>query len=101
MSDILAHEINKLQGPIVVFGAGGFIGANLFRTISKFRNDCYAVTHQSEIPYRLHDIPLDKILHANLSDKRSLETIFNKYSFSTIFNLSTYGAFAYQNGAHF
>jgi nucleoside-diphosphate-sugar epimerase/glycosyltransferase involved in cell wall biosynthesis len=95
--ETIAIEINKLQGPIVVFGAGGFIGANLFRTISKYRNDCYAVTHQAEIPYRLHDIPLDKILHANLSDKRSLETIFNKYAFSTIFNLSTYGAFAYQN----
>ncbi len=96
MSDILAHEINKLQGPIVVFGAGGFIGANLFRTISKYRDDCFAVTHQSDIPYRLHDIPLDKILHANLTDKNSLEKIFDRHSFSTIFNLSTYGAFAYQ-----
>ncbi len=96
MSDILAHEINKLQGPIVVFGAGGFIGANLFRTISKYRDDCFAVTHQSDIPYRLHDIPLDKILHANLTDKNSLEKIFNQHSFSTVFNLSTYGAFAYQ-----
>ena len=97
MSDILAHEINKLQGPIVVFGAGGFIGANLFRTISKYRQDCFAVTHQSDIPYRLHDVPLDKILHANLTDKNSLEKIFAQHAFSTIFNLSTYGAFAYQN----
>ena len=93
----IAIEINKLQGPIVVFGAGGFIGANLFRTISKYRNDCFAVTHQSGIPYRLHDISSDKILRADLTNKNSLETIFNRYSFSTIFNLSTYGAFAYQN----
>jgi len=96
-SETLAHEINKLQGPIVIFGAGGFIGANLFRTISKYRDDCFAVTHQSEIPYRLHDISLDKILHANLTDKNSLEKIFNQHRFSSIFNLSTYGAFAYQN----
>jgi len=96
-SETVAIEINKLQGPIVVFGAGGFIGANLFRTISKYRDDCFAVTHQSGIPYRLHDVNADKILRADLTNKNSLETIFNKHSFSTIFNLSTYGAFAYQN----
>lgn len=96
-TETVAIEINKLQGPIVVFGAGGFIGANLFRTIANHRNDVYAVTHQKEIPYRLHDVSIDKILRADLTDKRSLETIFNKYAFSTIFNLSTYGAFAYQN----
>ncbi len=95
--ETLAIEIKKIQGPIVVFGAGGFIGASLFRTIAKYRDDCYAVTHQAAIPYRLHDLSSDKILHANLSDKKSLETIFEKYNFRTIFNLSTYGGFAYQN----
>lgn len=96
-SETIAVEINKLQGPIVVFGAGGFIGASLFHTISKYRDDCFAVTHNKDIPYRLHDVSLEKILHANVTDKHSLEIIFNKYSFSTIFNLSTYGAFAFQN----
>jgi nucleoside-diphosphate-sugar epimerase/glycosyltransferase involved in cell wall biosynthesis len=96
-NEALIAEIKKLQGPIVVFGAGGFIGANLFRTISQYRDDCFAVTHQSSIPYRLHDIPSDKILRADLTNKHSLETIFAKHEFSTIFNLSTYGAFAYQN----
>ena len=90
-------EIKKLQGPIVVFGAGGFIGVNLFRTISKYRNDCFAVTHQAAVPYRLHDVPTDKILHADLTNKGSIRTIFAAHNFKTIFNLSTYGGFAYQD----
>ncbi|HXB41704.1 MAG TPA: NAD-dependent epimerase/dehydratase family protein [Bacteroidia bacterium] len=90
-------EIKKMQGPIVIFGAGGFIGASLFMAISKFRDDCYAVTHQDTIPYRLQNTDSDKIIHANLTDKNSLEVIFDKYKFRTIFNLSTYGGFAYQN----
>jgi len=42
----LKSEVEKLQGPIVVFGAGGFIGANLMRALLQVRDDCYAVTHQ-------------------------------------------------------
>ncbi len=96
MSAQLEIEIKKLQGPVVVFGAGGFIGASLFKAISKFRDDCYAVTHQKTIPYRLAGMNESNILHADLTDKVSLESIFSKYSFRTIFNLSTYGGFSYQ-----
>lgn len=93
----LHTEIKRLQGPIVIFGAGGFIGAALFRAISPMRDDCYAVTHQSAIPYRLQGLNPDRILHADLTDKGSLETLFEKHGFRTIFNLSTYGGFSYQN----
>ncbi len=92
----IADEIAKLKGPIAVFGAGGFIGSNLFRAISVHREDCFAVTHQTGVPYRIHDIRPDKIVHADVTDKPSLEKIFGLHSFSTIFNLSTYGAFEFQ-----
>src|SRR5437762_1084329 len=93
----LIAAINKLQGPIVVFGAGGFIGANLFRTLAKYRTACFAVTHQSSVPYRLKGVETSKVLFADLTNKNSIENIFEKHRFKTIFNLSTYGAFAYQN----
>ena len=35
ISEKINEEIKKLEGPIVVFRAGGFIGANLFNTIFK------------------------------------------------------------------
>ena len=93
----MTHEMKKLKGPIVVFGAGGFIGSNLFRAISGVRDDCYAVTHQPGTPYRLRGLPADKILRADLLDKSSLEKVFAKYRFKTIFNLSTYGSFENQD----
>src|SRR6185369_3823898 len=58
--------------------------------------DCFAVTHRSAVPYRLHGLPAENILSADLTDKNSLEALFVKHRFRTIFNLSTYGGFAYQ-----
>ena len=43
LSDQIKTEIQKLEGPIVVFGAGGFIGSNLFRQILKYRDDVFAI----------------------------------------------------------
>ncbi len=95
--ELMVNEIKKIKGPIAIFGAGGFIGASLFRVISAHREDCYAVSHQTRTPYRLRDVSADKILRADLANKTSLEVIFAKHSFGTIFNLSTYGSFEYQN----
>lgn len=81
----------------MVFGAGGFIGANLFRAIASCRDDCFAVTHQSGIPQRLHDVPARQILRVDLRDKAAVERLFDVHRFRTIFNLSTYGAFAHQH----
>jgi polyisoprenyl-phosphate glycosyltransferase len=93
----LAAEINQLRGPIAVFGAGGFIGSSLFRTLSSHREDVFAITHQSGTPTRLHDAPSGKILRADLTNKISIATLFEKHPFKTIFNLSTYGAFERQS----
>src|SRR6185369_16249582 len=94
---LLADEISRLKGPIAVFGAGGFIGSSLFRALSGYRDDVFAVTHQWGTPYRLHDAPPDKILRADLTNKISIANIYEKHKFKTIFNLSTYGAFERQN----
>lgn len=36
-------NIRSLRGPILVTGASGFVGANLFTKISTIRDDVYAV----------------------------------------------------------
>lgn len=91
----LAREIARLQGPIVIFGAGGFIGSSLFRKLCETRDDCYAVTHRSETPYRLRGA--SRVLRADLLDLESLDALFGEHRFRTIFNLSTYGGFASQS----
>ena len=51
----LSKNINGLKGPILVMGASGFVGANLFNTIKKYRDDIYAVV-QHEKNWRLKDV---------------------------------------------
>lgn len=93
----IANEVKKLEGPIVVLGAGGFIGANLFRIIYQYREDVYAVTSKPFIPWRLDDIDDEKILHCNITSKTEVEHLFKKHSFKTIFDLAAYGAYSKQD----
>lgn len=92
----LDAEIRGLHGPIVVFGAGGFIGCNLFRRILQVRDDCYAVTHQSQVPWRLAGLPADRVLHADVTSAEDMERIFSEYAFQTIFCLAAFGAYPRQ-----
>lgn len=86
-----------LEGPIVVFGAGGFIGANLVRTMLLYRQDVYAITSKPFIPWRLDDIPAQHILHCNIINRSQVEKIFEQYRFKTIFDQAAYGAYSKQS----
>jgi nucleoside-diphosphate-sugar epimerase/glycosyltransferase involved in cell wall biosynthesis len=98
LSSQIKSEIQKLEGPIVVFGAGGFIGSNLFREILQFREDVYAITSKEPfIPWRIDDLRADRIIHADLTDRSSLEKLFSQHHFKTIFDLAAYGAYSKQN----
>ena len=97
LKDTTRRSIEQLRGPIVVFGAGGFIGANLIRSLLEVRDDCFAVTHQHYVPWRLVELPAHHILHADLTEPASLEELFGKYSFPTVFNFAAYGGYARQD----
>ena len=93
----IKEEVNKLQGPIIVFGAGGFIGANLIRKILTYREDVFAATSEPFIPWRLDDINPNKILRCDITKKDHVELLFEKYQFKTIFDLAAYGAYSKQD----
>src|SRR5882672_2801519 len=98
LANQIKSEIQKLEGPIVVFGAGGFIGSNLFRAILEYRDDVYAATSKHPfIPWRIDDLREDRIIHADINDKHSLDNLFRQYQFKTIFDLAAYGAYSKQN----
>jgi dolichol-phosphate mannosyltransferase len=96
LQDKIQAEVLRLEGPIVVFGAGGFIGANLVRTILQYRTDVFAVTSKPFIPWRLDDINPQNILHCNIIKKDQIAAIFNQHRFKTIFDLAAYGAYSKQ-----
>jgi polyisoprenyl-phosphate glycosyltransferase len=93
----IKEEINKLHGPIIVFGAGGFIGANLVRQILIYRQDVFAVTSKPFVPWRLDDINPTNILHCDITKKDNVEQLFEKYQFKTVFDLAAYGAYSKQD----
>lgn len=97
LKDKIHDEVKKLEGPIVIFGAGGFIGANLLRTILQYRTDVYAVTSKPFVPWRLDDVSHDNILHCNITKKDQLENLFKQHRFKTIFDLAAYGAYSKQD----
>jgi nucleoside-diphosphate-sugar epimerase/glycosyltransferase involved in cell wall biosynthesis len=97
LTEKIQEEVLKLQGPIVIFGAGGFIGANLFRQIAQYREDVFAVTSKPFIPWRLNDCDHKKILHCNITKKSDIERLFEEHQFKTIFTLAAYGAYSKQD----
>ena len=94
----LEEKIRELKGPIFVFGAGGFIGANLVELIRRYRQDCYVITHGASAAWRLKllSIPADCVLHCDITSKGSVEHLFQMVEPGTIFNLAAYGAYSKQ-----
>ena len=98
---ILKQKIEALQGPILIFGAGGFIGINLFTTIYAVRKDCYAVTHSNPLPWRLQlaDAPPENTIYCDITSRASVGNVLEGYQPKTIFNLAAYGAYQKQDDA--
>ncbi len=93
----LTDEILRLEGPIAVFGGSGFIGANLVREILKVRPDCYAITHQNFIPWRLAGLSVDNVLRCDICSSADVEKLFQRIPFRTVFCLAAYGAYSRQS----
>lgn len=95
----LQQKIKKLEGPIFVFGASGFIGANIIHDIFSVRTDCYAITHDANSAWRLKllNVPSPNIVHCDITSATSVKNIFNRYNPKTVFNLAAYGAYSKQS----
>lgn len=95
----LQGKIKRLEGPILVFGASGFIGANIIKDIFSVREDCYAMTHDANSAWRLKllDVPTKNILHCDITSAVSVKNIFEQYKPKTVFNLAAYGAYSKQS----
>lgn len=95
----LQAKIKKLEGPIFVFGASGFIGANIIRDAFTVRDDVYAITHDANSAWRLKllNVPTRNIVHCDITSSISVKNIFNVYNPKTVFNLAAYGAYSKQS----
>lgn len=87
--------INSLEGPILITGAAGFVGANLFKHILTFRKDVFAVVRQSK-GWRLVDVNDENIVKADLNDKYATELLVEKIKPKTVFDCMAYGAYSFE-----
>ena len=88
--------IDELEGPIVVIGASGFIGANLFKIINKFRNDVFACIHSSE-GARLIETEQEKIFNIDINDEDSIRRMAHSIKPKVVFNCSSFGAYSFES----
>jgi len=91
-------SIKKLEGPVMIFGAGGFIGINLLKKMLAYRNDVIGVSSNLKNSWRISQnlIKKQNLAEADLLDAQSIKRLVAKFKPQTIFNLAAYGAYSKQ-----
>ena len=91
----LEQKIKRLQGPILVLGASGFVGANLLRQLLNYRDDVFGTT--SRFPaWRLEGLNDENIVAVDLLVDSNLDFLLEKTQPKTIFNCVAFGAYSFE-----
>jgi len=85
----------QLQGPILVLGASGFIGANLLRLLLQYRSDVYGTSSDASA-WRLDGVPTENVVPGDLLIDQGLTTLLDFVRPRTVFNCIAYGAYSFQ-----
>jgi len=91
----LKAAIADLQGPILVLGASGFVGANLFRALLAARGDVYG-TFFHRPAWRLAGVPEENTIQADLLVEANLDALLSDVQPRTVFNCAAYGAYSFE-----
>jgi len=89
------QEILQLRGPILIVGASGFVGANLFKKVFALRKDVIAVVQEAK-SWRLDDAPSDQVSAADLRDPVAVRGLIDAVNPQTIFDCIAYGAYSFE-----
>lgn len=91
--------IRALRGPILVVGASGFVGANLFHTINAVRDDVFAVVRRGK-NWRLAEIKDEQVIAVDFNDYAAAKNLVNSISPQTIFDCMAYGAYSFEEDSN-
>ena len=91
----LEQKINRLQGPILVLGASGFVGANIFRMLLSIRGDVFGTaTHMPT--WRLEGVAETQVRVTDLLVDSNLDALLDDIRPRTVFNCIAYGAYSFE-----
>ncbi|MFC2111326.1 NAD-dependent epimerase/dehydratase family protein [Bacteroidota bacterium] len=98
LSTNIVNKLNNLKGPIMIFGAGGFIGVNLLKSLLSYREDVFGVSQEYQNNWRFNatTCPSKNLRTCDISDNIRLKEIINEIKPQTVFNLAAYGAYSKQ-----
>ena len=91
------EEARRLPGPVLIIGASGFIGANLFHSLRHLRDDVYAGSRNPQKSWRLSGADSARLINLDITDLEQVHGVLNNLKPQTVFNLSAYGAYARQS----
>ena len=91
--------IERLQGPILVLGAGGFLGINLLKMLLARRSDVYGVSQSPHNNWRFlaNRIPQHQLRACDIEDFSLLTQLLEEVRPRTVFHLAAYGAYSKQS----
>jgi dolichol-phosphate mannosyltransferase len=94
MSNLQSY-IRAMSGPILVTGASGFVGANLYTLLATVRDDVFAVVNR-EKGWRLADVNDERVIAVNLNDFAATKNLVNSVAPQTVFDCVAYGAYSFE-----
>ena len=91
----LDEKAAALNGPILVLGASGFVGANLLRALLRRRSDVYGVA--SRLPaWRLDGIDGRNLRSCDLLVELNVRRLLEEIKPKIVFDCVAYGAYSFQ-----
>ena len=92
------EKARALEGPILVLGASGFIGANLFKKLLRHRNDVYGAISRHPA-WRLAECPPQNVIATDLLAGLNARRLLAQTQPKTVFDCVAYGAYSFQSDA--
>ncbi|MBI2065067.1 MAG: NAD-dependent epimerase/dehydratase family protein [Candidatus Yanofskybacteria bacterium] len=89
-------DAKTLIGPVVILGASGFIGANLFFNLSRCRDDVFGCSKNIDTNWRFKHHNWQNLEKVDITSQIEVDQLFQGIQPKTIFNLSSYGGHAHQ-----
>ena len=96
LAEDLTGVIRSLAGPILILGAGGFVGANLFRILRGSRDDVVAAVHSAP-GWRLAGF--DHVEQVDVTSRTSVDALLARTRPQIVFDCTSFGGYSFQTDA--